>query len=75
MNFRNYMTLTAIITWLAACGQGGPVDYGGVLGVPSGTYAVDKSHTYVTFSYFPQGLSYPFLRVTGIEGEIELDNS
>jgi polyisoprenoid-binding protein YceI len=46
-----------------------------VLGVPSGTYAVDKSHTYVTFSYFHQGLSYPLLRITGIDGELELDNS
>jgi polyisoprenoid-binding protein YceI len=75
MNFRNYMTLAAIITWLAACGQGEPVDNGGVLGVPSGAYAVDKSHTYVTFSYFHQGLSYPLLRITGIDGELELDNS
>ena len=75
MNLKHCQILAAALTLLAACGQGGPADDGGVLGIPSGTYAVDKSHTYVTFSYFHQGLSYPLLRATGIDGELELDNS
>lgn len=62
-------------TMLAACGQGGQVDDGGLLGIPSGTYAIDKSHTYVTLSYFHQGLAYPLLRATEVDGELELDNS
>ncbi len=74
MNCRNSLGLAATLALLAACGQGEPVDDGGVLGIPSGTYAVDKSHTYVTFSYFHQGLSYPLLRATGIDGELELKN-
>jgi len=61
---------------LTACGQGeppqGPVEGG--LGVPSGIYAVDKSHTYVVFSYLHQDLSYPLLRVTNVDGELQLDN-
>ncbi len=60
---------------LAACGQGdqsqAPVD--GALPIPSGTYAVDKSHTYVVFSYLHQDLAYPLLRATDIDGELELD--
>ena len=75
MSIRNYLNLAAALTLLAGCGQGGPADDGGVLGIPSGTYAIDKSHTYVTFSYFHQGLSYPLLRATSINGELELDNT
>ena len=74
MNIRNCLSLTTAWALLAACGQGELVDDGGVLGIPSGTYAIDKSHTYVTFSYFHQGLSYPLLRATGIDGELELNN-
>ena len=43
------------------------------LGIPSGTYSVDKSHTYLTFSYLHQGLSYPLLRAKEIDGELELN--
>ena len=43
------------------------------LGIPSGPYSVDKSHTYVTFSYLHQGLSYPLLRAKEIDGELELN--
>lgn len=75
MNFRNYTILPAALALLAACGQGQPTDDGGILGIPSGTYAVDTSHTYVTFSYFHQGLSYPLLRATAVDGELELDSS
>ena len=46
----------------------------GGLAIPSGTYAVDQAHTYVVFSYLHQALSYPFLRVTDIDGELELDS-
>ena len=75
MTVKNCLSLLTILVLAAACGQGEPVDDGGVLGIPSGTYAVDRSHTYVTFSYFHQGLSYPLLRATGIDGELELDNT
>ena len=62
---------------LAACGQSQDArePSAGGLGVPSGTYAVDKSHTYVVFSYLHQGLSYPLLRMTDIDGELELDST
>ena len=43
------------------------------LSIPSGTYAIDRTHTYVTFSYLHQSLSYPLIRATGVDGEIELD--
>jgi polyisoprenoid-binding protein YceI len=43
--------------------------------IPSGIYAVDPSHTYVTFSYLHQGLSYPLLRATSIDGELDYDAS
>ena len=43
------------------------------LGIPSGTYAIDPGHTYVTFSYEHQGLSYPLLRATDVNGELVLD--
>ena len=75
MKFRYFWSLAAAFTLLAGCGQGEPAADGGLLGIPSGTYAVDKSHTYVTFSYFHQGLSYPLLRATGIDGELELDSN
>ena len=75
MKFRYFWSLAAAFTLLAGCGQGEPADDGGLLGIPSGTYAVDKSHTYVTFSYFHQGLSYPLLRATGVDGELELDSN
>jgi polyisoprenoid-binding protein YceI len=45
------------------------------LGIPSGIYAVDKTHTYLTFTYLHQDLSYPLLRATGIDGELDLDPS
>lgn len=72
-------TLFAVfaVSIFAACSGGGtpespPVSDGG-LGIPAGTYAVDKSHTYLTFSYLHQGLSFPLLRIGGIDGELELD--
>lgn len=43
------------------------------LDIPSGIYAIDKGHTYVTFSYLHQGLSYPLLRATAVDGELDLD--
>lgn len=45
------------------------------LGIPSGTYAVDKTHAYLTFSYLHQGLSYPLIRATALDGELVLDAS
>ena len=75
MRIRNYLSLSALLVLFAGCGKGQPADDGGVLGIPSGTYSIDKSHTYVTFSYFHQGLSYPLLRAMSIDGELELDNT
>lgn len=43
------------------------------LSIPSGDYAVDKTHAYITFSYLHQGLSYPLLRATRVDGELHLD--
>jgi len=59
---------------LTGCGQkdSGPAATPGD-GVPSGIYAIDPSHTYVTFSYLHQGLSYPLLRATNIDGELDFD--
>ncbi|MDX1482441.1 MAG: YceI family protein [Woeseiaceae bacterium] len=45
------------------------------LGIPSGVYAVDPGHAYVTFSYEHQGLSYPLLRAVEVNGELKLDAS
>lgn len=45
----------------------------GSVDIPSGVYAVDRSHSYVTFSYLHQGLSYPALRAVDIDGELSLD--
>lgn len=41
--------------------------------VPSGIYAIDRLHTYLTFSYLHQGLSYPLLRATDVMGELQFD--
>ncbi len=57
---------------LAGCGQSEPPPAADG-SVPSGTYAIDKNHTYITFSYMHQGLSYPLLRATGVDGELEFD--
>jgi polyisoprenoid-binding protein YceI len=75
MKLSVFAALTVLL--LLACGpsenaQDRPV---GNLGIPSGTYAVDKSHTYVIFSYLHQDLSYPLLRLTEIDGQLELDSN
>ena len=53
--------------------QAGHTQDSGSLGIPSGVYAIDKGHTYVTFSYLHQDLSYPRLRATAVDGELDLD--
>lgn len=62
---------------LVACGSDEPAPpaAAGSLGIPSGIYAVDRTHAYVTFSYLHQGLSYPLLRATAIDGELTLDST
>ncbi len=42
--------------------------------IPSGVYAVDREHTYLSFSYLHQGLSYPLLRATDVMGELQFDS-
>jgi len=39
-------------------------------GAPSGTYVTDYKHRYITFSYFHQGYSHPFLRWRDWTGEL-----
>lgn len=41
--------------------------------IPSGVYANDPGHSYVTFSYKHQGWSYPRLRAESVNGELNLD--
>ena len=75
MRYSNTLILVMFAFLFTACGSGeqpqGQVEGG--LGIPSGIYAIDKSHTYIVFSYFHQNLSYPLLRMTDIDGELELD--
>jgi len=77
MRYSIASTLVAAVLLLAGCGPSeppqAPVEDG--LGIPSGTYAVDKTHTYVVFSYLHQNLSYPLLRMTEIDGELDLDSA
>ncbi len=67
--------LTSIVAfWLAGCGQAeSPVGDASSDGVPSGVYAIDRLHTYLSFSYLHQGLSYPLLRATDVMGELQYD--
>lgn len=67
---KNVIAAIAVSVVLTACSQEGS---GTAYGVPSGTYSVDPSHTYVTFSYLHQGLSYPLLRATSTAGQLEFD--
>lgn len=77
--YRNALMVFATAALAVACGGGDSTSAtpttaaDGGLGIPSGTYAIDPSHAYVTFSYLHQDLSFPLLRVTGIDGELELD--
>lgn len=40
---------------------------------PAGSYVLDKTHGYVTFSYLHQGYSRPWLRFRDIDATLELD--
>lgn len=74
MSIKTLAILSACTSLIAGCGGGEPAAVAeGGLGIPSGTYAIDKMHTYVTFSYLHQGLSYPLIRTTEVDGELELD--
>ena len=63
--------------WLLLCCAfvaGSALAQGGAgLDIPSGVYAIDKGHTYVTFSYLHQGLSFPLLRAVDVDGELTLN--
>jgi len=63
----NLFALVSMLVALCACSAD---DAGGV---PSGMYRVDPAHTYLTFSYLHQGLSYPLLRATSVDGELDYD--
>ena len=42
--------------------------------IPSGKYVMDKTHGYVTFSYWHQGFSKPVLRFDDVDAVLTLDN-
>ncbi|MEM9404210.1 MAG: YceI family protein [Pseudomonadota bacterium] len=65
------MTRAIVIVFLSVFGV--TASFGAELNIPSGVYAVDKGHTYVTFSYLHQQLSYPLLRAIDVDGELTLD--
>lgn len=46
---------------------------GKALGIPSGTYTMDKTHGSVTFSYLHKGLSRPVSRINNVEATLILD--
>ena len=60
---------------LFGCGQGEQSQLAADGSTPTGIYAIDGNHTYVTFSYMHQGLSYPLLRATDVNGELVFDAS
>ena len=43
--------------------------------IPSGDYAMDKTHGYVTFSYSHQGYSYPTVRFNDVNAVLTLDSA
>ncbi len=45
----------------------------GLSTLPSGTYVMDKTHGYVTFSYSHLGLSNPVIRFDDIDASVSLD--
>jgi len=69
---RPFIIIALAALALSGCGSS---DSGSTSGdsVPSGAYSIDPSHTYLTFSYLHQGLSYPLLRATNINGELDYD--
>lgn len=70
------LIILAAALFVAACGQSSTPQSAETedgLSIPSGVYAVDKTHTFVAFSYFHQGLSYPLIRAIGVDGELDLD--
>lgn len=42
-------------------------------GITSGTYVLEKTHAYVTFSYSHLGYSHPILRWNGLDATVDLD--
>ena len=71
-----YLAIAALLSLVVGCSKTETPQLGeGPIPIPSGTYSVDRGHTYVTFSYMHQGLSFPLLRATDIDGELQLDSS
>lgn len=70
MNYKSTVAVIALFA-LTSCSDNAAVDTTG--DIPSGTYAVDPSHAYVTFYYLHQGLSFPLLRATAVAGELQYD--
>lgn len=71
-----YIFTSIAAFWLAGCGQTElPAGPAGTDSVPSGIYAIDREHTYLSFSYLHQGFSYPLLRATDVMGELQYDGS
>ncbi|MCK5750530.1 MAG: YceI family protein [Oricola sp.] len=84
MKFRNAILAGAAAFALAACGQGGSAETSGATEAASaqqaaeevqsdavsGVYTPDSGHRYITFSYFHQGFSNPWLRWRDWDGEL-----
>ncbi len=68
-----HMQILAVVAALMILGCSNNEGDTGESEIPSGTYAIDQSHTYVTFYYLHQGLSFPLLRATSAAGELEYD--
>lgn len=74
MNRKLFIAALAAL-FIVGCGESeNPATGNADDGVPSGIYAVDRPHTYLSFSYLHQGLSYPLLRATDVMGELQYDN-
>lgn len=80
---RRHLLYAAAALALAACGQQGPADAAGetapaqaaesvdLTAAPAGTYVTDPKHRYITFTYWHQGYSRPYLRWRDWEGVLE----
>lgn len=64
-------TVVAAKTAMASAGDMMPDT--AITDIPSGTYVMDKTHGYVTFSYWHQGYSKPVLRFDDVDAVLTLN--
>ena len=81
--------LLSVLAIVAACGQAtteteaaaspaasteaAAASTAAITGVPSGTYNIEPTHAYITFTYDHQGYSKPYLRFDAFTADLELD--